>query len=359
MTIPDKSLPPAPPPNRRLFIVLLAGLFLVLFLFMISGLLIGVVGGIILWTITDGIFQRLAKKLRRGMAATVSLLITLMLFILPIAILVTLMAFDAATFAQRAQQWFEPYRPEIETRVQEFMRGGSLYVFDYRITAADVMERLDKASGQITGFLLGLVQKTAGGVAQGILQIFVALYTLFFLYLDGAIFLEWLKKLLPVTKPQADRLFDEFLGTCKASLKTLIVIGLVQGTMGGVAFWICGIPAPFFWTMLMAAASVIPAVGAQIILVPAAILMMIVGKVGYGVGLLLWSLIVVANIDNFLRPYLVKREINLHQLLVFLGTLGGIATFGFFGVILGPVIAALLKTSLQIYGDLYHRDSPI
>ncbi|RPH93750.1 AI-2E family transporter, partial [candidate division KSB1 bacterium] len=84
---------------------------------------------------------------------------------------------------------------------------------------------------------------------------------------------------------------------------------------------------------------------------PAAIFLIIAGKTWFGIGLLLWSLIVIANIDNILRPYLVRREVNLHELLVFISSMGGIATFGFFGVILGPVIAALLKTSLQIYAE--------
>lgn len=339
--------------NHRSFIAATLIALLVLFLFMISGLLLGVAAGVILWSFTNGIFERFAKKFKkRSRAASLALLVTILLVIVPIGALVMLMVFDAATFAHRVQTWYEPHRSTVEARVEEFMSGGSVWIFDYEITSAEIMERVDQASGQIGGFLLKLVQKTAGGVAQAILQIFVALYTLFFFYLDGAKFLEWLKGWLPISRSQTDSLLADFFGTCRASLRTLGIIGLIQGSLGGLAFWICGIPAPFFWTMLMAIASVIPAVGAQIILVPAALLLILIGKFTYGIGLLLWSVVVIANIDNLLRPYLVKRETNLHELLVFLSTLGGIATFGFFGVFLGPVVAALLKTTIGIYSEL-------
>lgn len=339
--------------ERRWFAVGLTGILLILFLFMISGLLFGVIAGILLWTATDGLYRRLLKAMRgrRGAAAGVCVAITVLVIIIPVTLLVMLMTADAASLAQRAQEWYSPHKAEVEARIETFTNGGSIYVLNYRITAADVMEKLEQASGQIGQFFISLVQNAAGGVARAVLLLFVSLYALFFFYLDGAAFLDWLKRMLPLDRAQSERLLSDFFSTCKASLKTLIVIGFIQGSLGGLAFWVCGIPAPFFWTMLMAVASIIPAVGAQIILVPAGIFLIAAGKAWFGIGLLLWSLLVIANIDNLLRPYLVRREVNLHELLVFVSSMGGIATFGFFGVILGPVIAAMLKTSLQIYAE--------
>ncbi|RPH93589.1 AI-2E family transporter, partial [candidate division KSB1 bacterium] len=255
--------------RQRWFAVALTGLLLILFLFMISGLLLGVIAGILLWTVTTGFHKKILKAMRgrRAAAAGISVVITLLVFVIPIALLVMLMAADAASLAQQAQEWYAPHKSEVEARIEGFTHGGSFYILDYRITAADVMSKLEQASGQIGTFLISLVQNAAGGVARAMLLLFVSLYTLFFFYLDGAAFLDWLKRMLPMNPAQSNRLLSDFFSMCKASLKTLAIIGFIQGSLGGLAFWVCGIPAPFFWTMLMAVASIIPAVGAQIILV--------------------------------------------------------------------------------------------
>ncbi|MFZ5434009.1 MAG: AI-2E family transporter, partial [Calditrichota bacterium] len=345
---------------QRWFAVGSAAALLAVFLYMIRSLLLGVLAGILLWAMTQGLFNRLAIRLkqRRGLAAGLAVLITVILIIVPLTVLFALMVADATTLAEEAQRWYEPYRVQIEERISVLSRGESLDVFGYKITAVDVIERLESVSGKIGQFTIQLLQKALGGLAKGALLLGVALYTLFFFYLDGPAFIEWLKRLLPLTSEQSDQLVRDFLATSKASIKVVVIIGLVQGALGGLAFWICGIPAPFFWMMLMAVASVIPAIGAQIITIPAGIFLILAGKTWYGIGLLLWSWIVIANADNLLRPYLVKREVNLHELLVFLSALGGIATFGFAGVLLGPVIAALVKSSLTFYREAVAEAPP-
>ena len=340
--------------RRRFTIILVIGL-LAVFLYMISELLLGVIGGLLLWAMTRPLFRKLVKwtKGRQSLAATLSLIATLLFLIVPAALIIVLMAADAANLAQSAGKWLEPYRPVIEQKLGEIGAAGKIDIFGYELQVTDLTAKLQEITGTIANFLLQLVQKTAGGIASTVLLIFIMLYTLFFCYLDGPDFLTWLKKIIPLSPEQSERLLSDFFATSITTLKTLGIIGFVQGTMGGLAFWVCGIPSPFFWTVLMALASIIPSVGAQIVLIPASILLMLIGKFWWGFGLLLWSLIVIANVDNILRPYLVKRAINLHELIVFLSTIGGITVYGFFGFLIGPVIAALLKASLQIYADMF------
>jgi predicted PurR-regulated permease PerM len=320
---------------------------------MISTLIVGVIGGILLWAMTAGVYEWFLKRVhgKRTAAAALAMVSTMLVIVVPITLLVALMAADASTLADRASKWFEPYRPQLQEQLDRISQGRAIELFGYQITMQQVVQKVEAASGQISQFLLMLIQKTADGVARAALLLFVTLYTLFFFYLDGDAFVKWLKCILPLPHHQSQRLLDDFFATSRATLKTVVVLGAVQGTLGGFGFWVCGIPAPFFWTGLIAIASVIPAVGCHIVTVPVAILLMVSGKLWYGIGLAAWSLIVIANIDNFLRPWLVKRDVDLHQLLVFLGTIGGIATFGFFGVIIGPVIAALLKSILDIYQE--------
>jgi predicted PurR-regulated permease PerM len=340
--------------RRRFSIILVIGL-LVVFLYMISKLLLGVIGGLLLWAISQPLFHRLVKWTngRLKLAAALTLIATIVFLVVPVAIILFFMAVDAANLAQSAEKWLEPNRPMIEQKLGEIGAAGKIDLFGYELQIDDLTAKLQQATGKIANYSLLLLKKTAGGIASAILLIFIMLYTLFFCYLDGPDFLKWLKRMLPLSEEQSERLLSDFFATSIATLKTMGIIGFVQGAMGGIGFWICGIPSPFFWTVLMALASIIPSVGAQIILVPASILLMLIGQFWWGLGLLLWSVLVIANVDNFLRPYLVKRAINLHELIVFLSTLGGIMVFGFFGFLIGPVIAALLKASMQIYSEMY------
>jgi predicted PurR-regulated permease PerM len=361
MALPDLP-PPAHPLDyfRRRFTIVLAVVLLIAFFYMIADIVIGIVAGILLWVLTEGIFQWFLKKTngRRGLSAGLSLVVSQLIFIIPIIVVAILMVADAATLADRAREWYEPYHQQVVAVLDKISHGRSIFLFGYELTMRDLAAKIGAATQEIGPALVSIVQKTIGGFARAAVLIGVAVYTLFFFYLDGAVFLEWLRRILPLSPRQSDRLITDFFETSKATLKTVGLIGMIQGVLGGVAFWICGIPAPFFWTVLMAIASVIPAVGSQIIIIPAGIMLILIGQLWWGIALILWGLVVIAHVDNVLRPYFVKRSIGLHQLLVFLGTIGGIATFGFFGVILGPVIAALLKAVLDIYSEDYgNKDS--
>lgn len=343
--------------RRKFVLILLSGLLLV-FLYMISSLLIGLIAALLLWVTTEGIFERWEKWVggRRSIAAGLSILSVFILVLVPLGLICFVLVSDAATLAQRAQEWLAPYQPQIEARMNEISGSGTFYIFDYAIEVGDVVAKLQESAGKIGQFLIMLVQNTAGSVARAIMIVFITLYALYYCYLDGRSFLKWFKGVLPLSEEQSEGLLADFFNTSKATLKAVLVIGAVQGILGGIAFWICGVPTPFFWTILMVVASIIPAVGAQIILLPVAGILMLIGNFGTGIGLLLWSLIVVANIDNLLRPKLVKREVNLHELLIFLSSIGGIITFGFFGFLIGPVIAALLKASFAMYTEIYRKD---
>jgi predicted PurR-regulated permease PerM len=360
MNSPESPINPAPnAAHQRRFVLLLLGLLLAAFVFTISSLIPAVAAGLILWVFTESLFEWWKRRVRgrEHLAAGLSILTTIAVIIVPLAVVALIMASDATTLVLQGRDWFEPHRPALEARLNEITSSGKLYIFDYPIEIGDLAQRLNDFAAWLGQALLGLLQRMAGSLANLAVLLFVTLYTLFFCYLDGPRFGDWMRRMLPLSDDQSRRLINNFFDTSKATLKAVGIIGAVQGIMGGIAFWICGIPAPFFWTVLMAIASIIPAIGAQIILIPGAILLMLIGKFWFGIGLLAWSLIAIANIDNFLRPLLVKRDINLHELLVFLSTIGGLTAFGFFGFVIGPVVAALLKATLAIYAEIY-RERP-
>jgi predicted PurR-regulated permease PerM len=343
------------PIYRKRFALILLVILLAIFLRMISSLLLGVILGIILAVITRKVYLWFEKKThgKRRAAAALSLLATILFVVIPVSFLAMLMFADGVKLANEANDWLKPYQTQLETTLDHFTYGGKLNLFGYEVEVGNVTQKVQESIGSIATFLVSLLQKTLGGLANVILLIFIALYTLYFFYLDGAEFWEWLKRMLPLKPEQAEKLKDDFLSTSLASIKTLGVIGLVQGLMGGLAFWVCGIPGPLFWSILMAVCSVIPLVGSQIILFPTAVILMLTGQVWWGIGLLAWSWIAIANVDNFLRPILIGKQTELHELVIFLSTIGGIAVYGFFGFLIGPVIAAMLKVAFEIYEDAF------
>ncbi len=144
----------------------------------------------------------------------------------------------------------------------------------------------------------------------------------------------------------------------RATLKGTLVIGVIQGTLAGLAFAVVGIEGALFWGTIMAVLSIIPAVGAAVVWIPAVIYLLSSGQVFAGLGLLLWCGIVVGSSDNILRPILVGKDTKMPDLLVLLSTLGGIGVYGALGVIIGPIIAALFLTVWALSGEAFKAVLP-
>ena len=144
----------------------------------------------------------------------------------------------------------------------------------------------------------------------------------------------------------------------RATLKGTAVIGIMQGGLAGLAFQVVGIPSAIFWGTLMVVLSVIPGIGTALIWVPAAIILVAGGSVAKGIGLALFCGLVVGSIDNVVRPRLVGKDTQMPDLLILLGTMGGIMMFGALGLILGPIVAALFVSIWQMYGVVFRDVLP-
>ena len=176
------------------------------------------------------------------------------------------------------------------------------------------------------------------------------LYTMFFFLMDGDKLLHKILYYLPLHDQDERRMLDKFTSVTRATLKGTAVIGLLQGTLAGMAFWVVGIPSSVFWGTIMAVLSIIPGIGTALVWVPAVIILAAGGNYLKAVGLCLFCALVVGSIDNLLRPVLVGKDTQMHELMIFFGTLGGIIMFGIMGMIIGPIVAALFVTIWEIYG---------
>jgi predicted PurR-regulated permease PerM len=132
-------------------------------------------------------------------------------------------------------------------------------------------------------------------------------------------------------------------------VKGNIVVALVQGALGGLIFWLLGIHAALLWAVLMAAVSLLPAVGTALIWLPVAVYLLASGSVWKGIVLVAYGVVVIGLVDNVLRPVLVGKDTKLPDYVILVSTLGGIAIFGFNGLVIGPVIAAMFMAAWDIF----------
>ena len=184
-----------------------------------------------------------------------------------------------------------------------------------------------------------------------VLNFVIMCLTIYYFLKDGETLTEYLKNLLPFSEEQKRKLVERVKETVIAAVYGQIAVGIAQGTLGWIAFWILGLPSPVFWGTVMAIFSFVPFFGTLIVWGPAVVILILSGSLGKGIGLLLFGALIISNIDSVLRPLIIGGKAKLHTLLVFFSVLGGIQFLGFLGFILGPLIAALCLSLFEIYTE--------
>jgi predicted PurR-regulated permease PerM len=204
-----------------------------------------------------------------------------------------------------------------------------------------VQERLSAGLSKSAQFLAGQALNIGQNTLNFILSLLLMLYLLFFLLRDGDYLLSRIKAAIPLPPGQQRTLFRRFTGVIRATVKGNLVVGAVQGLLGGLIFWVLGIHAPALWGALMAVLSLVPAVGAAVVWLPVAIYFLVTSAAWKGMVLVVYGVLVIGLVDNILRPILVGKDTKLPDFVVLISTLGGIAVFGLNGFVIGPAIAAM------------------
>lgn len=211
-------------------------------------------------------------------------------------------------------------------------------------------EILDKSALVDTSkTVLLIVSKTYQGISSSGFWLFMLLLSLFYFFIDGKEIVKKMIHLSPLNDVHEKMLIGKFVSISRATLKGTIVIGIIQGLIGGLVFICTGVSAPFLLAFLMIILSMIPLVGAFIIWFPVGVIMLALGHIWQGVVILAVGMLIISTIDNVLRPKLVGRDTQMHPLLIFFSTVGGIILFGISGFVLGPVITAFFLTLWEIY----------
>ncbi|MDW3096126.1 MAG: AI-2E family transporter [Gammaproteobacteria bacterium] len=186
---------------------------------------------------------------------------------------------------------------------------------------------------------------------------FLMLYLLFFFLRDGKKIIDMIIHILPIGDDRERYLLSKFAEVSRATIKGTLVVGAIQGTIGGITFSLLGIESAIFWGVVMTLLSILPAIGSALIWIPAAIYLITSGMLIKGIILIIVGVFIIGMIDNILRPILVGRDTKMPDYLILLSTLGGIAMIGISGFVLGPIIAAFFLTIWTMFAQEYNTDN--
>jgi predicted PurR-regulated permease PerM len=223
---------------------------------------------------------------------------------------------------------------------------------------ADIAQVVSQQAQALVSTLASRTVNLFTGLGGWLLQAGVALFTLFYLLRDGDTLIEYVKWLLPLDAASNDRLFRRAREITHATVFGSLVVAMVQAALGGLAFWVLGLPVPVVWAALMGMLSILPAVGAWFVWLPASVLLLVNGEVLRGVVLLAIGSLLISTIDNVLRSILVSDRAHLHPLVAFFSVLGGLFVFGAAGVFIGPVLFVVALTLIEIARLALEPSSP-
>lgn len=312
------------------------------------------------WAAIFGIlFFPLNRKLQRtissqGVSALIMTLLVIVILVVPMTVLAILLVAEVVNTYDLIQEWFrggvykqmlsvfdQPFFQNLLRRANEVIDVGSIDLYSI---VSSVMQRL-------SSFAVSQVSDIVQNFSRSLFSFILMIFTLFYLFKDGERIAGFLRSLIPLPPQRREQITSQFTEVITATVLGDLVVAALQGLLGGIAFWILGLPSPVFWGSLMAFLSILPVVGAPIVYLPAAGILLIQNQYVKGIVLLIWGSVVVSQIDNFLRPILISGRTKLHTLVLFFSILGGIYVFGFLGIIMGPVIASLLLAILRIYRE--------
>jgi predicted PurR-regulated permease PerM len=343
---------------RRVVLVVVALGITLLFLGMISEFLIALLLAALAAGILQPLYKRLLRRFRgkRRLASGVSLTVLFFLGIGPIVTFAIIVGLQAVEVAQAVGPWARARIAEGATFNRLVERFPELEAA--RPYRAQIFAKLSEVGSHMGSLAVGWVTTVARETFSFFLLLFVMLYATFFFLIDGRETLRKILYYLPLPPEDEERLVGRFVSVARATIKGTVAVGIAQGAVGGLGFWVAGIEGAALWATVMAVLSILPGLGTAAVWIPAVVYLVVIGRTLAAVLLLAWCLVVVGTIDNFLRPWLVGKDTKMSDLLVLLSTLGGIIMFGAVGVIIGPIVAALFVTVWEIYGEVFRDVLP-
>ena len=335
---------------RRLFLLILLVGITIIFLNMVKIFFLPVLLAAVFATLFYPFYRWLTKVFgnRRSLSAILCCLILFLGLLTPIYVVAYLVSKEVPGFYHSMEDRIE----ELVAKGDQGLLGrvkGLAWVQRLGLDTLDWKSNLKDFAAKGGSLLASAIRRTSGGAFQAIASLFVTLFIMFYFFRDGESLIRSIGYLIPLDEKHKEAIMSRFASVSRASIKGTILIGLTQSTVGAITLWAFGVGSPMVWGVVMAVLSVIPLLGAWLVMHSAALIQVLMGHIWQGVGIFLITVLIVSTIDNIMRPRLVGQYTGMHDLIIFFSAIGGIATFGAMGFIVGPVIAAFFVAIIDIY----------
>lgn len=360
---------PAEEANQRIF----RWFFFAAFAFLIYQLLLilSLFSDVIIWAGSLTLVFMPAHKFvqkhmpnRRFLSAAISTLGVLLLVLIPILVLAGIVVQQSAMLYPTVSEWIGTFRSSgggsvvdnlPEYLQQLWLQTTALFAQFTQLTQFNPEEfllgNIDAVSLMIANFGTAI----AGNILLGLLNLFLILVLMFFCFRDGESFLQWLFEIVPMSTEDVRSITLRIFQTVNAVIRGALFTAAVQGLLAIVGYFIAGVPLAVFFGVVTGFAAMIPVIGAGLIWAPIA-LFVFTENPAMGIFIGLWGFFIISLMDNVLKPIFIGSKARMPILLIFCGIIGGINIYGVTGVIIGPILIAVLLAFITIYREQYLRD---
>jgi predicted PurR-regulated permease PerM len=299
----------------------------------------GLIGAPVLYVMFAPVYHWLAERLRPGLAAGLVVLLGLILVLGPGFSFLGIIAGEARDIASGVIQ------SPLLSRLREL-----------RVGPYDVGAQIEALGSRLISFLGSSALGLIGTATRLGIQLTIMFFGLFYLLLDASSAWKYLQPFVPFSRRNTEILRQRFRDV---TISTLVGTGLtatVQGLLVGLAFWVTGIPNALFWGVVTVVLAILPVVGSGLVWGPAALSLALGGDYGRAIGLALWGVLVVGNIDNVIRPMVFRRWAQIHPFITIIGAFAGIQYFGLLGLLIGPLAISYFFELIRMYRAEYMDD---
>ena len=303
---------------------------------------------VLTWSIALAIMTNpVSRWLRRRFSNTVVALLVVSLVVVVVALLATVVSRGLINEIVRGQQALRAALQPAAWQHAIESQPWLARIWHWSAPRIDLEQLAQQGSAAVAPFLAAGVGRSAVIVSEAALSLFV----LFFFVRDEKALADALRGMLPMTASEIDAVWERVSSAIRASVYGRLLIGAIQGLIGGAIFWAVGLPAPLFWALIMAVLSILPVLGAFVVWVPAAGVLLVTGHWVRALIVTACGIGILHTVDNVLYPVLVGPRLGLHPVVLLIAFIGGVIAFGAAGLILGPAIIALAIA----LGDVWSR----
>lgn len=313
-----------------------------------------VMWGVILALLFTPLYRWLLVKFnnRSNLAALCTTAVVILVVIVPVTLVTLALAQEASGLYLRLQSG-ELNPSQYFHRAFNRLPDWATAVLDRLglVNYATLQRRLTATISQGSQFAATQLFNIGQNTFDFVISLFIALYLTYFLIRDGNHVVRAIGRVIPLAPAHKNQLWDKFSTVVRATVKGNLLVAAIQGVLGGLAFWFLGVSGALLWAVVMAALSMLPAIGAALVWVPVALYFLLNDATWQGLALIAYGVFVIGLVDNLLRPILVGKDTLMPDYVVMITTVGGMAVFGINGFVLGPLIAAMFIAVWHIFGS--------